>query len=44
MLHGGNYTCGDDPFTYYAFHKDTAIGNKNLKLGVIRPKDRFPPV
>ena len=30
MLHGGNYTCGDHPFTYSASHKDTALGTKNI--------------
>jgi hypothetical protein len=44
MLHGGNHTCGDHPFTYSASHEDTAVGTKNLKFGLIRPKDRFPPV
>uniref|UniRef100_A0AAZ3QRF0 Cell adhesion molecule-related/down-regulated by oncogenes n=1 Tax=Oncorhynchus tshawytscha TaxID=74940 RepID=A0AAZ3QRF0_ONCTS len=42
MLHGGNHT--DHPFIYSASHKDTVVGNKNLKFGLIRPKDRFPPV
>ena len=42
MLYGGNYTCGDHPFTYSVSHKDTAVGTKNLKFGLIRPKDRFP--
>ena len=44
MLHGRNHTCGDHPFTYSASHKDTAVGPKNFKFGLIRPKDRFPPV
>ena len=35
MLHGGNYTCRDHPFTYSASHKDTAVVTKNLKLGQI---------
>jgi hypothetical protein len=43
MLHGGNHTCGDDPFTYSASHKYTAVGTKNIKFRLIRPKDRFPP-
>ena len=30
MLHGGNYTCGDHPFTYSASHKYTVVGTKNL--------------
>ena len=30
MLHGGNHTCGDHPFTYSASHKDTKVGYKNL--------------
>ena len=25
-------------------HKDTAVGTKNLKFGLIRSEDRFPPV
>ena len=44
MLQGGNHTCGDHPFTYSASHNDTALGTKNLKFGLIRPKDIFPPV
>jgi hypothetical protein len=40
MFHGGNHTCGDLPFTYSASHKDTAVRTKNLKFGLIRPKDR----
>ena len=43
MLHGGNHTCGDHPFTYSASHIDMAVGTKHLKFGLIRPKDRFPP-
>jgi hypothetical protein len=31
MLHGGNHTCGDHLFTYFASHKDTAVGTKNKK-------------
>ena len=41
MLHGGNHTCEDHPFTYSASHKDTAVRTKNLTFGLIRPKDRF---
>ena len=44
MLHGGNHACGYHPFTYSASHKDIAVGTKNLTFGLIRPKDRFPPV
>ena len=44
MLHGGNHTCWDHPFTYSASYKDTAVGTKNLKFGFIRTKERFPPV
>uniref|UniRef100_A0A8C8GEE2 NF-kappa-B-activating protein C-terminal domain-containing protein n=1 Tax=Oncorhynchus tshawytscha TaxID=74940 RepID=A0A8C8GEE2_ONCTS len=44
MLHGGNHTCADHQFTYSASHKDTTVGTKNLKFGLIRPKDRSPPV
>ena len=40
MLHVGNHTCGDHPFTYSASHKDRAIGTRILKSGFIRPKDR----
>ena len=40
MLHGGNHTCRENPFTYSAYYKDT-VGTKNLKFGLIRPKDRF---
>ena len=39
MLHGGSHTCGDHPFTYCASHEDTAVGTKNLKFGLIRPKN-----
>ena len=42
MLHGGTPTCRDHPFTYSASHKDTAVGTKILKFGLIRAKDRFP--
>ena len=35
MLHGGNHTCRDNLFTYSAYHKDTAVGTKNLKFGLI---------
>ena len=41
MLHGGNHTSGDHLFTYSASHKDTAVGTKNRKYGLTRPKDRF---
>ena len=41
MLRSGNHTRGDHPFTYSAYHKDTAVGTKNLKFVLIRPKDRF---
>ena len=44
MLHGGNHTCGDHPFTYSASHKDTAVRTKNVKFGLIRTKNRFPPL
>ena len=44
MLHGGNHTCGNHPFTYSASHKDKAVRTKNLKFGLITLKDRFPPV
>jgi hypothetical protein len=44
MLHGGNHTCRNNPFTYDASHEDTTVGSKNVKFGHIRPKDRFPPV
>ena len=44
MLYGGNHTCGDNPSTYSASHEDAPVGTKNLKSGLIRPKDRFPPV
>ena len=37
MLHNGNHTCRDHPFTYSASHKDTAVGHKNLKFGLIGP-------
>jgi hypothetical protein len=37
-------THGDNPFTYFESHKDTLVGTKNLTFGLIRPKDRFPPV
>ena len=37
LLGGKN---GDNPFTYFASHKDTAVGTKNLKFGLIRPKDQ----
>ena len=30
MLHGGNHTCGDHPFTYSASHEDTMGGIKNV--------------
>ena len=33
--------CGDHLFTYFVSHKDTAVGTKNLKFGLIRAKDRF---
>ena len=36
MLHGGNHTCGDHPFTYSASHKDTEIGTKNLNQAKAR--------
>ena len=42
MLHSGNNTCGDHLFTYSVSHKDMAVGTKNVKFGVIRPKARFP--
>ena len=32
MLHSGNHTCGNHPFTYSGSNKDTAVGTKNLKL------------
>ena len=32
MLHGGNHTCRDYPFTYSASHKDMAVGNKISNL------------
>ena len=38
MLHGGNHTCRDHPFTYSASHKDTAVGTKSLKFGLIQSK------
>ena len=41
MLHGGNHTCRDHPITYPASHKNTVVGTTNLKLGLIRSKDRF---
>jgi hypothetical protein len=37
----GNHTCRDHPFIFSASHKDTAVGTKNLKFGVIRPKTDF---
>jgi hypothetical protein len=30
MLHGGNYTYGDHPFTHTTSQKDKAVGTKNL--------------
>ena len=39
-----SHTCRDNPFTYSTSHQYTAVGTKNLKFGLIRPKDRFPPV
>jgi hypothetical protein len=44
LLHCGNHSCGDHPFTYSASHKDKVVGTKNLKVGLIRPKETFPPV
>ena len=41
MLYGGNYTCIFNPFTYTSSHKDTAVGTKNLKCGLIRPKGQI---
>ena len=41
MLHGGNHTCGDLSFTYSVSHEDTAVGTKNLKFGLIRPKGQI---
>ena len=31
----------DNPFTYSASHKDTAVGTKHLKFGLIRPKGQI---
>ena len=31
-------------FTFSASHKDTVVGTKDLKFGLIRPKHRFPLV
>jgi hypothetical protein len=28
----------------HAAHKETAVGTKNLKFGLIRTKKRFPPI
>ena len=44
MLHCGNHTCRDHPFTYSTSHKDTVVKTKNLTFGHIRQKDRFPLV
>ena len=44
MLHCGNHTCSDHSFTDSTSHKDTAVGTKNLKFELIRPKDRCPLV
>ena len=41
MLHGGNHTCRDNLFTYSVSHKETAVGTKNLKFGLIRPKGQI---
>ena len=38
MLHGGNHTCRDHPFTYSASHEDMAVWTKNLKFGLVKPK------
>ena len=35
MLHSGKHTCEDHQITYSAFHKDTAVGTKNLTKGQI---------
>ena len=35
MLHDGNHTCRDHPFTYSASYKDTVIETKNLQFGQI---------
>ncbi|XP_036798895.1 zinc finger and SCAN domain-containing protein 22 isoform X2 [Oncorhynchus mykiss] len=40
MVHGGNYTCGDHPFTYSASHKDMAVETNNLKFGAGSSPDR----
>ena len=41
MLYGGKYTCRVHPFIRLT---KTVVGTKNLKCGLIRPKDTFPPV
>ena len=32
MLQGGNHTCGDNPFTYSASHKDTVGWNQKSQI------------
>ena len=41
MLHCGKHTCGDHSFNYSASHNDMAVGTKNLKFGLIRPKGQI---
>jgi hypothetical protein len=36
LLHSGNHTCRDHPFTFSASHKDTAVRTKKLKFRLIR--------
>ena len=38
IIHSRNHTCRDHLSTYSASHKDTVLGTKNLKFGLIRPK------
>ena len=41
VLRGGNHTYGDNQFTYSASHKDTEVGTKNLKFGLIKTKGQI---